>query len=381
MVQLGQEVALPLDLLGDLAVLFPHPLQGVAHLHAPVLHQPRRAQRARAHDAHVPEAAQLHVRPLLQLQPPHQLLPHEQRHYGRELLLVQRPELRRGARGLQRCSAPLLHEDGSLAEGRARTQRSDELAVDGELHHPLGDDVERHAHLPLPYNRGTAQVVAQRHGADQLVDLRAGERAEQWHLPHDCGLPHVVEDLVVRGAGAQADDARVPEDLREALFLQDGDEGAPEGARADGCRAVLLLLQRGVQEQVAPPQHDVFLSVVHAVLREYRAVDDDHHHALLLDVFVRAIRLLGHGVGQPPLLHLRQVRHVLDLLEHRDQKVALQELGEVLAQDLLQLGDPDADELAEGLGDDGGAPRLVVHGGTLAEAVAGDELRLLLAAL
>mmetsp|Transcript_80475 Transcript_80475/g.202459 ORF Transcript_80475/g.202459 Transcript_80475/m.202459 type:complete len:281 (+) Transcript_80475:1254-2096(+) len=220
MVQLCQETALPLHLLGHLALLLADPLQSVAEARAAVLHEAHGAEGADADAPHVAQGLQGHAR-LLELDPFDQLLAHLLRQHPAEVLPVQGPDLRRGAGDLHSGTPWLVKQHRSLTKTSALAEGADCLAIDGHLSFAARQHEEAMPDLPLLENHGTLLIALQHQRVHQAVDLVLCEVPEDRNLPRSQQLLDVVADLFLRVALPDACEAEVQQGLDHGLFRQD----------------------------------------------------------------------------------------------------------------------------------------------------------------
>mmetsp|Transcript_69377 Transcript_69377/g.224319 ORF Transcript_69377/g.224319 Transcript_69377/m.224319 type:complete len:206 (+) Transcript_69377:692-1309(+) len=148
MVGLPEQITLPFDLLGNLAVLLHHALQGVPHRRLLVLHEAHNARSASSNDLDGFEVFESDTG-VLQPDAVHQLLLHVALDNLRKRRLFHRPELRLVAKNLD-CRRPwLIEEEGSLSEVHVLAKLSHLGAIDLHGHLSTGYDEEGGAHLIL----------------------------------------------------------------------------------------------------------------------------------------------------------------------------------------------------------------------------------------
>mmetsp|Transcript_40986 Transcript_40986/g.95267 ORF Transcript_40986/g.95267 Transcript_40986/m.95267 type:complete len:266 (-) Transcript_40986:211-1008(-) len=197
-----KQLALTLDLYGDLPVALPDSLQRVPHSCLLVHDQPDHPCRPGTDHFHRLQVLHAEAR-VLQADSVHQLLLHLACHDGRKCGLLDGPKFRLWGCDLHGGSAGLVEKKGPLAEVGVLGHCTDELAIDLHVHITARNDKEGGPDLPLLDHMRTFPVALQDKGLNQLVDLLAGEMTENMHLLCDDELAGQIGGLLGIADGCQ----------------------------------------------------------------------------------------------------------------------------------------------------------------------------------
>mmetsp|Transcript_14395 Transcript_14395/g.36820 ORF Transcript_14395/g.36820 Transcript_14395/m.36820 type:complete len:654 (-) Transcript_14395:260-2221(-) len=368
-VVLGQEGALTCHLLRDPAVRLVDTLQGIPRMGLLVLHQTHHTRRTGADNLDLADVLEDEVR-ILEPDAVHQLLLHVALNNLRERGLLNGPELSLVAGDLDRGSARLVEQERALAEVGVLAERTDGLAIDEHGDLSAGDDEEGGSNLALLDHVRALPVALQDEGLHQLVGLLLRQVPEDVHLLRQDHLARVVGGLLGAANGGKTE---LLEGRCQALLGQDTKAGLLRYFDLPQLRLLLGLRIRNdatfLVGLAALQGHGRFLG-----LSTNLAVDDNDEAESVLNLGIVGIVLDDYGLHDLGQLRGGELREERRLLEAEQDEVAFQHRADIVAKHLLQLIDADAEALALARGDHCVVLRLLVHEGTLAEAVARPDL-------